>query len=168
MSASRSDQVVRPGKYVSLTYSIADDAGNILEHTDLPVGYVHGGHTELIGGMDHAIDGKRAGDLVDLALTAEEGFGPHDPHLTFTDDLDNVPPEFRFVGAEVQMQNEQGHVRTFYVTQIGERTLTVDGNHPLAGKALKIQVRIQEVRDPTPEELSQDGGGSAGGGALLH
>jgi FKBP-type peptidyl-prolyl cis-trans isomerase SlyD len=168
MSESQSDQVVRPGKYVSLTYSIADLAGNVLEQTDLPVGYIHGGYTELLGGMDRAVSGKRAGDQVDFSLSAEQGFGPHDPDLTFTDDLDNVPPQFRFVGAEVQMQSDEGEVRTFYVTQVGERTLTVDGNHPLAGKQLHIHVRIQEVRDPTPEDLAQDGALAVPTGGVLH
>ena len=153
-----SDQVIRPGKYVSLTYRITDDAGHILEQTDLPVGYIHGGKTELIGGMDEAVSGKRAGDRVDLSLGPEQGFGLRDPHLTFTDDLQNVPPELQFVGAEVPMQNERGEVKTFYVTGIAGGTLTVDGNHPLAGKSLKVHVLIQAVRDPTPDEIAQDGG----------
>jgi len=163
-----SNQVVRPGKYVSLTYRIADAAGNILEQTDLPVGYIHGGRTELIGGLDQAVSGKRAGEQLSLSLSAEQGFGPHDPDLTFTDDLDNVPPEFRRVGAEVQMQNDDGEVRTFYVTQVGERTLTVDGNHPLAGQPLTVHVRIQEVRDPTPQERAQDCGAAVPTGGMLH
>ena len=163
-----SEQIIRPGKYVTLTYSIADDAGNILEQTDLPVGYIHGGNTELIGGMDEAVTGKRAGDRVELTLAPDQGFGPHDPSLTFTDDLENVPPEFRFVGAEVPMQSESGEVKTFVVTRIGEGTLTVDGNHPLAGKSLKVHVRIQEVRDPTQDEIAQDGGACAVPGRSLH
>jgi FKBP-type peptidyl-prolyl cis-trans isomerase SlyD len=163
-----SDQIIRPGKYVSLTYSIADDAGNILEQTDLPVGYIHGGNTELIGGMDEAVTGKRAGDRVELTLAPDQGFGPHDPSLAFTDDLENVPPELRFLGAEVPMQSENGEVKTFVVTRIGEGTLTVDGNHPLAGKSLKVHVRIQEVRDPTGDEIAQDGGACALPGRSLH
>jgi FKBP-type peptidyl-prolyl cis-trans isomerase SlyD len=148
-----SDQVVTDGKYVSLTYSICDDHGNVLEQTDLPVGYVHGGQQELIGGMDRAVVGKRAGDTVELTLSPNEGFGPHDPDLAFTDRIENVPPQFRRVGAEVQMENESGDVKTFYVSRIEGGRLTVDGNHPLAGKSLLVKVRIQEVRDPTPDEL---------------
>ena len=163
-----SEQIIRPGKYVTLTYSIADDAGNILEQTDLPVGYIHGGNTELIGGMDEAVTGKRAGDRVELTLDPDQGFGPHDPNLTFTDDLENVPPEFRFLGAEVPMQSESGEVKTFVVSRIGEGTLSVDGNHPLAGKSLKVHVRIQEVRDPTQDEIAQDGGACALPGRSLH
>ena len=151
-----SDQVITNGKLVSLTYSILDEQGNVLEQNDLPVRYVHGGQTELIGGMDKAVAGKRAGDKVEMMLTPESGFGRHDPSLTYTDDIENVPPEFRVLGAEVPMRSESGEVKTFYVTRIANGRLTVDGNHPLAGKTLKVQVSIKEVREPTLRELRED------------
>jgi len=151
------DQAIKSGKLVSLIYSICDQSGGVLEQSDLPVSYIHGGQTELIGGMDKAVAGKRAGDSVRFALGPEQGVGPYDPDLTFTDAIDNVPPQFRHVGAEVQMENESGDVRTFYVTRIEGGLLTVDGNHPLAGKDLQIKIEIKEVRDPTEQERRQDG-----------
>jgi FKBP-type peptidyl-prolyl cis-trans isomerase SlyD len=159
-----SDQLVSPGKFVSVTYSMGDEAGNVVEQSDLPVSYIHGGSTELIGGMDTALAGKRVGDAVELHLAPEAGFGPHDPNLTFTDDLANVPPEFRRIGAEVQMQNDAGEVKSFYVTRIEGGRLTIDGNHPLAGKALRVKVTVREIRDPTPAELAQDRAGPASTG----
>jgi FKBP-type peptidyl-prolyl cis-trans isomerase SlyD len=161
------DELISAGKLVALTYRIEDGQGNILEQTDIPVSYIHGGQTELIGGMDSAIDGRRVGDAIELTLRPDQGFGPRDPALTFTDDLENVPPEFRFVGAEVQMENELGETRQFHVTQIADGKLTVDGNHPLAGKTLRVYVRINEIRDPTHAELTADLGGAGllpGGG----
>ncbi len=152
-----SDKAITNGKLVSLTYSISDESGQVLEQSDLPVTYIHGGQNELIGGMDKAVAGKRAGDKVELKVKPDQGFGPHDPDLTFTDAIDNVPPQFRHVGAEVQMQNESGDIKTFYVTKIENDQLTVDGNHPLAGKDLRVKVQIKEVRDPTEQELTQDG-----------
>lgn len=151
-------EIVKPGKLVTLTYSIQDKEGKVLEQNDLPVSYVHGGATELIGGMDRAVLGRSEGDTVKLNLTPEQGFGAHDPDLTFTDDIDNVPPQFRHLGAEVQMQNEEGDVRTFHVTSIENGRLTVDGNHPLAGKHLTVRVQILEVRDPRPEDLNPNTG----------
>jgi FKBP-type peptidyl-prolyl cis-trans isomerase SlyD len=148
-------QTVQPGKLVSLTYSIRDGDGNTLEHNDLPVSYIHGGAQVLIGGMDAAVAGKQAGDEVEMTISPEQGFGPWDPSLTFTDDLANVPEQFRHVGAEVQMRNEQGDVKTFYVTRIHQSQLTVDGNHPMAGKTLRVHVKILEVRDPTEGDLQQ-------------
>lgn len=163
-----SEQVIMPGKLVSLTYRILAPDGRLLEQTDVPVSYIHGGQVELIGGMDAVISGKCAGDEVEILLGPDEGFGPWDPSLTFTDDLENVPEEFRYVGAEVPMQNDQGEVRAFHVIRIADGRLTVDGNHPLAGKALRVHVRIQEIRDPTQAELSADLGRNPEASCRLH
>jgi len=152
-----SRETIQPGKFVSLTYSICDLGGNVLEQSDLPVNYIHGGETELIGGMDKAVAGKTEGDEVSLTLTPAQGFGDHDPSLTFTDDLENVPPQFRHLGAEVQMQSESGEVKSFFVTRIENGKLTVDGNHPLAGKDLLVKVKILEVRDATREDAESIG-----------
>ncbi len=91
-------------------------------------------------------------------MQPEDGFGSHDPALTFVDDIDNVPPQFRKVGAEVQMQNDEGEVKSFFVRKIENGKLTVDGNHPLAGKTLKIRVEIKEVREATPADYENSGG----------
>ena len=152
-----SEQTVQPGKYVGLTYTIMDDPGSVVEQHDVPLGFVYGSDTELVGGMDKAILGKQAGEEVEVKLGPEEAYGERDPSLTFTDDLDNVPPQFRKIGAEVQMQNEAGEVKTFYVTGIQDDKLTVDGNHPLAGKTLTIKVKIVEVRDARPGEEKVSG-----------
>ncbi len=152
-----SNEVIKNGKFVSLTYTIADSEGSLLEQNDIPVSYIHGGETELIGSMDKAVAGKSAGDQVEVLVPPEDGFGPHDPELTFEDDLENVPPQFRQLGAEVQMQSESGETKIFYVTHIENGRLTVDGNHPLAGKTLKVRVNILEVRDATIEDVNPGG-----------
>jgi FKBP-type peptidyl-prolyl cis-trans isomerase SlyD len=147
-----SKETIKAGKFVSLTYSISDTEGNVLEQSDLPVNYIHGGETELIGGMDKAVAGKGVGDEVTIKVSPAHGFGDHDPTLTFTDDIENVPPQFRQLGAEVQMQNEVGEMKSFFVTKIENGLLTVDGNHPLAGKELTVNVKILEVRDATQQD----------------
>ncbi|MEE9357684.1 FKBP-type peptidyl-prolyl cis-trans isomerase [Candidatus Vondammii sp. HM_W22] len=146
-------QVIKPGKFVSLTYTITDSDGNLMEQNDIPVSYIHGGETELIGGMDKAIVGKGVGVTVEVVVPPEDGLGVHDPRLIFTDDLENVPSQFRQIGAEVPMQGPGGETKTFYVTKIEDGKLMVDGNHPLVGKTLKIRVKILEVRDVTPEDM---------------
>jgi FKBP-type peptidyl-prolyl cis-trans isomerase SlyD len=152
-----SKETIKAGKFVSLTYSICDVDGNVLEQSDLPVNYIHGGETELIGGMDSAVAGKSPGDEVSISVSPKDGFGDHDPDLTFTDDIENVPPQFRQLGAEVQMQNESGEVKSFFVSKIEDGKLTVDGNHPLAGKQLRVNVKILEVRDATQEDAMNIG-----------
>lgn len=152
-----SDEIVKPGKYVALTYTIVDEIGEVVEQHDVPLGFVYGSDTELIGNMDKAVAGKRVGDQVEVKVPPEQGFGDHDPSLTFTDAIENVPPQFRQVGAEVQMQNEQGETKAFYVTRIADGQVTVDGNHPLAGKDLTVRVTITEVRDARPGEDKTSG-----------
>lgn len=152
-------ETVKAGKFVSVTYSICDTEGNVLEQNDLAVSYIHGGDMELIGGMDKKLEGKKAGDRVEFTVDPKDGFGEPDPNLMFTDDIENVPPQFRQLGAEVQMQNDQGETKTFHVTKIENGQLTVDGNHPMAGKTLLVTVNIQEVRDATAEDAMQLTGG---------
>lgn len=146
-------QFVGPDKVVSFTYSIVDESGSIIEQSDLPISYVHGGPHDLFEKVEQELEGSVVGDTVEVELTPEEGFGEHDPNLTYTDDLDNVPPEFRHVGAEVEMMNDQGDTRTFTVINIENGRLTVDGNHPMAGKTITFRIRVTEIRDATPEEL---------------
>jgi FKBP-type peptidyl-prolyl cis-trans isomerase SlyD len=148
------DPVVSRHKVVSFTYSIVDDAGNVLEQSDLPISYVHGGKSELFEKIEDALDGHRKGDVVNVTLTPKEGFGEHNPALTYTDDLANVPPELCRIGAEVQMQNDSGDVRTFVVTRIRGDKLTVDGNHPMAGKTVTFNIRIVDIREASAEEMS--------------
>lgn len=145
-------RVVR-NKAVYFTYSIRDESGEILEQSDLPIGYVHGTDSGLVEKVEMALEGMAAGETVEVPVSPEEGFGAADPDLTYTDDLANVPPEYHRVGAEVQFQNDQGDVKTFIVSSIEDGKLTVDGNHPLAGKNLIFSVKVTEVREATPDEL---------------
>ncbi|MEZ5541142.1 MAG: peptidylprolyl isomerase [Pseudomonadota bacterium] len=148
-----SAQFVERNKVVTFTYSISDEAGTVLEQSDLPISYVHGGPHDLFEKVEQELEGSVVGDTVEVELTPEEGFGVHDPDLTYTDDLENVPSEFRHVGAEVEMMNDQGDTRTFTVTHIEDGKLTVDGNHPMAGKTILFHIRVTAIRDATPDEI---------------
>ena len=147
-----SDTVVSRHKVVAITYSIIDDSGAILEQSDIPVHYVHGGPNDMFPDIEAALDGCTLGDSVEVVLPPEKAFGYHDPSMTFTDDIDNVPSEFRRVGAEVEMQNERGETRSFFVSKIEADKLTVDGNHPFAGKTLTYAVTVADIRDASEEE----------------
>jgi FKBP-type peptidyl-prolyl cis-trans isomerase SlyD len=139
-------------KVVAITYSIIDKTGVILEQSDIPVYYVHRGPNDMFPDVEDALDGCKLGESVEVVLPPEKAFGHHDPNLTFTDDIDNVPPQFRQVGAEVQMQNDSGQTRSFVVSKIEDNKLTVDGNHPFAGKTLTYAVTVADIRDATEEE----------------
>jgi len=94
-----------------------------------------------------------AGETVEVTLTPAEGFGDHNPALTFTDDLENVPPDLRYPGARLEAQNANGEILNFIVTQIGNGKLTVDANHPLAGQTVRFRVTVVDVRTATADEL---------------
>ena len=158
---------IESNKVVSLTYSILDDKGKILEQSDLPVSYVHGGHSDLFEKLEQALTGKSVGDEVTVTLSPEDSFGQHNPDLTFTDDLENVPTELRYVGAELEAQNASGEVMKFVVSSIDNNKFTVDGNHPFAGKTVTFRVKVAEVRDATAEELQSGQPASPGQGHLL-
>ncbi len=148
------DQFVGDGKVVSFTYTIVDEVGDVIEQSDLPISYVHGGKHDLFEKVEEQLEGSVIGDTVEVSLTPEEGFGRRDPNLTYTDTLDNVPAEFHHVGAEVEMVNDAGDSKTFVVTHIEDGKLTVDGNHPMAGKVITFNISVTSIRDATDEEMA--------------
>ena len=148
------EQSVEQHKVVSFVYSIVDESGELLEQSDLPISYVHGGKHDLFEKVTQGLAGAVVNDTVEVSLTPAEGFGPHDPDLTYTDGIENVPEEFRSVGAEVEMMNDQGDSRKFTVTRIEDGKLTVDGNHPMAGKAITFRIKVTDIRDATLEEIA--------------
>lgn len=139
---------------VEFTYSIADDTGNIVEQVVLPVNYIHGRSSGMHQKIEIALEGKREGDLLTVDLTPEEGFGPADPDLIIRDNLANVPEQFHEIGAEAEFRNDSGSSKTFRVTKIENGKIELDGNHPMAGKAVSFNLQILQVRPATFEELS--------------
>lgn len=145
---------IQKSKFVSLTYTITDETDEVLERIDVPISYIQGSNSDVIEKIETALEGHHEGDDITVDISPEEGFGPHQSELTFTDDLENVPPEFQKIGAEVEFQNNQNEVKKFRVTKIENGKLTVDGNHPFAGKAIKYNIKVREVRDATADELA--------------
>jgi len=146
--------IIGKNKVVSIIYSILHENGDIAEQSDLPVEYFHGQKNEMFPKIEAALEGKSVGDSVEVVLSPDEGFGPHDPGLTFTDFLENVPHEFRFIGARPSFQNEQGEVVEMVVSKIEDGKLTVDANHPFAGKNMRFNVKVIGVRDATQDEVA--------------
>ncbi len=144
---------IKKDKYVSLTYTITDDIGKVLERIDLPINFIQGRDAQIIKKISQALEGRASGDQLSISLSPAEGFGELQPELIFTDELSNVPPQFHSIGAEVEFQNDRGEMKVFRVSKIEDGKLTVDGNHPLAGKEITYNITVQEVRDATPDEL---------------
>jgi FKBP-type peptidyl-prolyl cis-trans isomerase SlyD len=148
-----SDNVVAKGKVVYITYSVLDDEGRVMGQQDMPIGYVHGVGSGLFEEIEVALAGHGEGDEVEAILSPEKAFGPSDPNLVIQEDIDNVPPQIRYVGAEAELQNERGDVLTFRVVAIADGKITLDGNHPLAGKNARCVASVVSIRDASAEEM---------------
>jgi FKBP-type peptidyl-prolyl cis-trans isomerase SlyD len=150
--------VIGNGKFVELTYKVSDrKTGHVLTRVEFPLGYVHG-HNEILAPSVHAqLEGKSAGDIIEVAIDGNQIFGPRDESLVFSDDIENVPEEYRQVGTSILMENDKGQTRSFLVTHVDDETLTVDGNNPLSGRQLVFTLEILTVRDATDEEIRAGG-----------
>jgi len=149
---------ITTNKFVELTYRIIDQTnGEVIEQVEEPLGYVQGDNTLLFNQVTKELEGKSVGDEVEILLKAEDAFGPKLEELIFTDENNNVPVEYRFIGAAVTMQNDKGGTKDFIVSSIEDGKLTIDGNHPLAGKDIIFYVEVLSVRDATADEIIEGG-----------
>jgi FKBP-type peptidyl-prolyl cis-trans isomerase SlyD len=156
-------ETIRNGKFVELTYKVTDKkTGHVLTRVDFPLGYVHG-HNEILAPSVHReLEGKAAGDVIEVPIDGNQIFGPRDESLVVTDHIENVPEEYRQIGTSILMENDKGQTRSFLVTRLDDETLTVDGNNPLCGREVVFTLEILTVRDATHEETRAGGAIVAG------
>ncbi|MFA6455602.1 MAG: peptidylprolyl isomerase [Bacteroidota bacterium] len=142
-------------KVVSIEYTLRDDGGNILDSSDgrEPLAYLHG-NGNLIPGLEAQLEGKSANDALKVTVAPADGYGEFDaaqivnvPRDQFTGVADLA------VGMQFTASGPEGQ-RIVTVTKIENDTVTVDGNHPLAGQTLNFDVKIVSVREATDDELS--------------
>lgn len=146
-------ETIQDGKYVELTYKVTDKKTNhVLTTVEFPLGYVHG-HNEILSPSVHQVlEGRCAGEVIEVPLDGNQIFGPRDESLVFSDGIENVPEEYRTVGTSILMENDKGQTRSFLVTHMDDEKLTVDGNNPLSGREVVFTLQIIAVRDATEEE----------------
>ena len=158
-----SSEAIRAGKFVELTYKVTDrKTGHVLTRVEFPLGYIHG-HNEILAPSVHLqLEGKRAGETIDVVIDGNQIFGARDESLVFSDRLENVPEEYRQVGTSILMENDKGQTRSFLVTHLDDEILTVDGNNPLCGREVVFTLEILTVRDATEAETRAGGAIPAG------
>jgi FKBP-type peptidyl-prolyl cis-trans isomerase SlyD len=151
-------ETIHDGTFVELTYKVTDrKSGHVLSCVEFPLGYVHG-HNEILAPSVHKeLEGKSAGDVIEVPIDGNRIFGPRDESLVFTDHIENVPEEYRQVGTSILMESDKGHTRSFIVTRIDDETLTVDGNNPLCAREVVFRLEVLTVRDATDEEMKAGG-----------
>lgn len=139
---------------VMIDYTLTDDDGRVIDSSDggEPLGYVHGVGS-IVAGLEKALDGKSAGDSVQVKVAPGEGYGEHDPELV------RVATREQFQGipkVEVGMQFRAGSGEDSMVVTVASidgDQITLDGNHPLAGMNLNFAVKVIEVRAATKVEI---------------
>jgi len=148
---------IKENSAVSFHYTLTDDDGQTLDSSagKDPLAYLHGAGN-IIPGLESALEGKAVGDAMVVAVTAAEGYGEVQQEL-----IQEVPRDaFQGVdsievGMQFEAQTGQGGSVPVTVTAVTDEIITVDGNHPLAGKNLNFDVSIEDIREATEEELEQ-------------
>lgn len=146
---------IKSDSVVSIHYTLKDDGGEVIDSSESgePLTYLHG-HGQLIAGLERQLEGLSAGDKLNVTIKPADGYGEYDKSL-----VQQVPRRtlkgIANVKVGMQLRTQAGHnVRTVTVTRIAGDMVTLDGNHPLAGKNLNFDVEVAEVRDATSEELA--------------
>lgn len=151
---------------VALTWTLKDTLGEVLDVLDEPVEFLVGGE-DLFDVIEETLQGHAAGDQLDLQIEPEQGFGDYNDQLVFLESRDLFPAELEegmtFEGASLPAGCNPDTPKDafFTVTEIYPEHVVIDGNHPLAGIALRLRLKIESVRDASEEEI---GRGSAGTG----
>jgi FKBP-type peptidyl-prolyl cis-trans isomerase SlyD len=140
---------------VSLRYELFDSEGELLEKIEDPVSYLHGGYDGIFPLVEEALHGKKTGDHCEVTMQPDDAFGEYDHTLVEVEPRNAFPND-----VEVGMQFEGGPENSeeedfilFTVVDVTDDEVTVDGNHPLAGKALTFNCTVTGVRPATAEEL---------------
>ncbi len=145
---------IEDNKVVNINYKLTDDQGNVIdESNDGSFAYLHGANN-IIPGLEKALEGKSEGEKLSVSVPPAEGYGERDeqqiqevPREMFPQDIEIQP------GMNFHAQTPDGTPVVVTVTAVGDDTVTVDGNHPLAGQNLNFEVEIVSVRDAQPEEI---------------
>jgi FKBP-type peptidyl-prolyl cis-trans isomerase SlyD len=137
---------------VTLHYKVADASGKLIEGSREPMVYLHGGYDNTLPKIEAALHGRESGHEVSLQLQPEDAFGARDESLVRTIPKKEFPPGVK-VGGQLEGHTDAGQPHVFHVMKIKGDTVFLDGNHPLAGKALRFHFKVTGVRKATNEEI---------------
>ena len=146
---------IEKNRVVTLNYTLRDEQGTVIDSSSgrAPLSYLHG-KGNIVPGLERALAGKAAGDKLDVTVAPDQGYGARDERLVQIltrakfGDVANLAP-----GLQVRASGPQG-ARIVTVVRVDRDFVTVDGNHPLAGRTLHFSVEVTDVRKATHEEIS--------------
>lgn len=139
---------------VTITYIVKDMDSRLLEESEEPVSYLHGGYNNIFPLVEQALEGKTVGDTVELKLQPADAFGEFEEGLVRLEPRESFPADIevgmQFVGSPVDGSQEM----LYTVTDVAEDKVVVDGNHPYAGQAVHFQCIVTDVRAATADEVA--------------
>jgi FKBP-type peptidyl-prolyl cis-trans isomerase SlyD len=139
---------------VALEYELYDTDGELIEKTDEPVEYLHGGYGGMFPAVEKALEGKQVGETCRVRLAPDDGFGDYDADLVHVEPREKFPEDIE-VGMQFEGEGEESRESLVYtVTDIADGKVVVDGNHPLAGQTLQFECTVKGIRAASAEELS--------------
>lgn len=138
---------------VTLQFKVTDLQGKLIEDGKEPSVYLHGGYGNTLPKIEEALSGQEPGYQVTLDLQPQDAFGVRDESLLRTLPKTQFPPGVK-VGGQLEGRGEDGQMTVFNVMKIKGDTVLLDGNHPLAGKALRFAIKVLDVRQASEEEVA--------------
>jgi len=138
---------------VTLRCKVTDAAHKTLDAGPEPMVYLHGGYGNTFAKIEQALEGQKKGYQTVVALQPEDAFGLRDEKLLQTIPKTQFPPGVK-VGGTLQGRDESGREQAFHVLKIKGDTVLLDGNHPMAGKALRFILSVTDVRVATAVEIA--------------
>jgi FKBP-type peptidyl-prolyl cis-trans isomerase SlyD len=141
---------------VTVNYKLSDAQDNLIEDGSQPMVYLHGDYENTLPKIEEELDGKEVGYSNTIQIEPDDAFGEYDPALVKVEPRNRLPEPLevgmQFEGMPDGDDSEEAMI--FTVTDIADDKVVLDGNHPLAGIALRFQLSVAEVRAATEEEIA--------------
>ncbi|TQK07715.1 peptidylprolyl isomerase [Herbaspirillum sp. SJZ107] len=139
---------------VTVNYKLSDAQNNLIEDGAQPMVYLHGGYENTLPKIEEELDGKDVGYASTIQIEPEDAFGDYDPNLLKVEERNRLPEPIE-VGMQFEGVAEGGDEEPviFTVTEVADDKVVLDGNHPLAGMALRFELSVIDVRAATEEEI---------------
>jgi FKBP-type peptidyl-prolyl cis-trans isomerase SlyD len=137
---------------VTLSFKLYDASNQLIEETDEPIAYLHGGQSGIFPKVEAALSQKKVGDSISVTLEPEDAFGDYDAELMRIEPLDQLPADVEVGGQLVAEQD--GNEMVWRITGIAEGKAVLDGNHELAGQRLRFDCKVVDIRPATQEEIT--------------
>jgi len=146
---------IAQNKVVSIHFKLVDaESGDLIESSkdSAPMAYLHGANN-LMPGLENELEGKNVGDKFQVTIAPEDAYGPHHESGIQTVPLEALKDLEKIEVGVVLTANTENGPANLQIIEVGETEVTVDANHPLAGRTLIFDISVEEMRDATAEEI---------------